>query len=107
MISQARLIACHTSTVMAVRAARALSRAPARQERIELGFSSPRVRKRRALNGVSGSPSAPNAPSAPTTLSALRHAWPPSGSWSSALSRIVASTRRQANSARSMKRPIQ
>ena len=44
MISQVRLIASQTSTVSAVRAARALSRAAEMQERTALGLSSDRVR---------------------------------------------------------------
>jgi len=98
IISQARLIASQTSRVNAVRAARALSRAAAMHERIELGLSSLKVRKRRAprpsrLTSRGG---------ARTTLRALSQAcstwaWPPR-----AARRMVASTSRVVNSARSM-----
>src|SRR5690348_6562649 len=70
--SQARLIACQTSDDKALRAERALSRARARHERIELGLSRSSARVRQTLKVVApGDAVSPGAGPRPTTASAL------------------------------------
>jgi hypothetical protein len=99
---QARLIASQTSSVTELRTARALSRAISTQRRIEFGLSGLSVRWRRALKADRRCSPESQPASAPTTLSALIQAFLLSRSPSRDPRRIVASTRRALNSARSM-----